>query len=873
MSKGKDKITPLMQQYNRMKQKHPDAILLFRVGDFYETFGVDAEKASEILGIILTSRNNGGSDVPLAGFPHHSLDAYLPKLVKAGYRVAICEQLEKPSPQKKIVKRGVTEIITPGVTLDERILHHKQNNFLASVYAENKENFGIAFLDISTGEFLTSEGDFYFAEKLIQTFLPAEIIFSKSSKKVIEKLIGDKFYTYPLDEWIFTLDYTREKLIEHFNVLNLKGFGIDDMPCAQIASGAILHYLDATENKNLQHLSGISRIQPDHFLWMDNFTIQNLEIIQPLHSNGVPLAKILDQTITPMGARLLRKWLVMPLKDKNKIEDRLEVVEVFSKESSIRNNLVDLFKKIGDIERLISKVPMNKINPRELFHLGKSLNLIEPFTQVLIHSGNPQLKNLSESIHPCDSLKEKIMQSLINDPPVNLNKGDVIKMGVSEELDYWRNLIDNNKFLLEKIRDDAIQTTGISNLKIGFNNVFGYYLEVTNKSKDKVPVEWVRKQTLTGGERFITDELKVLEEKILSAESEITKLENKIFEDLVNYAKSFISPVQHNASIIAQIDVLLSFAIVADLHQYVKPLIAEDTKLDIKSGRHPVIEHQLPIGKEYVPNDVYLDTNSQQILMITGPNMSGKSAILRQTALISILAHIGSFVPAVSAEIGIIDKIFSRVGASDNISSGESTFMVEMNETASIMNNLSERSLILLDEIGRGTSTYDGISIAWSIVEYLHNNSKAQPKTLFATHYHELNEMAKSMPRVHNFHVSTLETHQKVVFLRKLKEGGSHHSFGIHVAKMAGMPPVILQRASDILLELEKKSLSPNEKENSSVKIQPQPPIQMNIFESNDPTAAALKNTIEHININNMTPVECMMKLNELKQIIENNNE
>lgn len=873
MSKGKDKITPLMQQYNRMKQKHPDAILLFRVGDFYETFGVDAEKASEILGIILTSRNNGGSDVPLAGFPHHSLDAYLPKLVKAGYRVAICEQLEKPSPQKKIVKRGVTEIITPGVTLDERILHHKQNNFLASVYAENKENFGIAFLDISTGEFLTSEGDFYFAEKLIQTFLPAEIIFSKSSKKVVEKLIGDKFYTYPLDEWIFTLDYTREKLIEHFNVLNLKGFGIDDMPCAQIASGAILHYLDATENKNLQHLSGISRIQPDHFLWMDNFTIQNLEIIQPLHSNGVPLAKILDQTITPMGARLLRKWLVMPLKDKNKIEDRLEVVEVFSKELSIRNNLVDLFKKIGDIERLISKVPMNKINPRELFHLGKSLNLIEPFTQVLIHSGNPQLKNLSESIHPCDSLKEKIMQSLINDPPVNLNKGDVIKMGVSEELDYWRNLIDNNKFLLEKIRDDAIQTTGISNLKIGFNNVFGYYLEVTNKSKDKVPVEWVRKQTLTGGERFITDELKVLEEKILSAESEITKLENKIFEDLVNYAKSFINPVQHNASIIAQIDVLLSFAIVADLHQYVKPLIAEDTKLDIKSGRHPVIEHQLPIGKEYVPNDVYLDTNSQQILMITGPNMSGKSAILRQTALISILAHIGSFVPAVSAEIGIIDKIFSRVGASDNISSGESTFMVEMNETASIMNNLSERSLILLDEIGRGTSTYDGISIAWSIVEYLHNNSKAQPKTLFATHYHELNEMAKSMPRVHNFHVSTLETHQKVVFLRKLKEGGSHHSFGIHVAKMAGMPPVILQRASDILLELEKKSLSPNEKENSSVKIQPQPPIQMNIFESNDPTAAALKNTIEHININNMTPVECMMKLNELKQIIENNNE
>jgi DNA mismatch repair protein MutS len=873
MSKGKDKITPLMQQYNRMKQKHPDAILLFRVGDFYETFGVDAEKASEILGIILTSRNNGGSDVPLAGFPHHSLDTYLPKLVKAGYRVAICEQLEKPSPQKKIVKRGVTEIITPGVTLDDRILNHKQNNFLASIYIENKEKFGISFFDISTGEFLTSEGDFYFIEKLIQAFLPAEIIYSKSNKRVIEDLINDKFYTYPLDEWIFTLDYTREKLIEHFKVLNLKGFGIEDMPNSQIASGAILHYLDATENKNLQHLSGISRIQPDHFLWMDNFTIQNLEIIQSLHPNGVPLAKIIDKTITPMGARLLRKWLIMPLKDKDKIEDRLEVVNILTKEESMRTHLVDLFKKIGDMERLISKVPMNKINPRELYHLGKSLNLIGPFSQILVHSGNTQLKDLSESIHPCEGLKNKIMQTLIEDPPVNLSKGDIIKKGVSEELDYWRELINNNKYLLEKIRDDAANSTGISNLKIGFNNVFGYYLEVTNKSKDKVPPEWVRKQTLTGGERYITDELKDLEEKILSAEGEITVLENKIFEDLVNYAKSFIHLIQHNSSIIAQVDVMLSFAIVSDLYHYVKPTIVEETKLDIQAGRHPVIEHQLPIGKDYVPNDIYLDTSSQQILMITGPNMSGKSAILRQTALICILSHIGCFVPALSAEIGIIDKIFSRVGASDNISSGESTFMVEMNETASIMNNLSERSLILLDEIGRGTSTYDGISIAWSIVEYLHNNSKANPKTLFATHYHELNEMAKSMPRVQNFHVSTLETQHKVVFLRKLKEGGSHHSFGIHVAKMAGMPLVILQRASDILLELEKKSLSPQNEENLSNKVQPQIPIQMNIFESSDPTAEALKNIIEQININNMTPVECMIKLNELKQIIEKENE
>lgn len=873
MSKGKDKITPLMQQYNRMKQKHPDAILLFRVGDFYETFGIDAERASEILGIILTSRNNGGSDVPLAGFPHHSLDSYLPKLVKAGYRVAICEQLEKPSPQKKIVKRGVTEIITPGVTLDDRILNHKQNNYLASIYVESKTQFGISFLDISTGEFLTSEGDFYFIEKLIQAFLPAEIIYSKSNKKLIEDLINDKFYTYPLDEWIFTLDYTRDKLIDHFNVLNLKGFGIDEMPNAQIAAGAILHYLDATENKNLQHLSGISRIQPDHFLWMDNFTIQNLEIIQPIHPNGVPLAKIIDKTITPMGARLLRKWLIMPLKEKNKIEDRLDVVEVLLKETSIRTNLIDLFRKMGDIERLISKVPMNKINPRELYHLGKSLNLIEPFSQILHHSGNSQLKSLSESIHPCEGLKHKIMQTLVEDPPVNLNKGDVIKKGVSEELDYWRDLIDNNKFLLEKIRDDAIETTGISNLKIGFNNVFGYYLEVTNKSKDKVPVEWIRKQTLTGGERFITDELKVLEEKILSAEGEIANLENKIFEDLVNYTKSFISLIQHNASLIAQVDVLLAFAIVSDLYRYVKPIMVEDTKLDIKAGRHPVIEHQLPVGKDYVPNDIFLDTSSHQIIMITGPNMSGKSAILRQTALISILAHIGCFVPALSAEIGIVDKIFSRVGASDNISSGESTFMVEMNETASIMNNLSERSLILLDEIGRGTSTYDGISIAWSIVEYLHNNTKAHPKTLFATHYHELNEMAKVLPRVQNFHVSTMETQQKVVFLRKLKEGGSHHSFGIHVAKMAGMPPLILQRAADILLELEKKSLNPNSEESSSIKIQPQQPIQMSIFESSDPTAAALKNVIEEININNMTPIECMIKLNELKQILENNNE
>ena len=713
------KVTPLMQQYFKVKTKYPDAILLFRVGDFYETFGEDAITASQVLGIILTKRNNGGSDIELAGFPHHSMDMYLPRLVRAGYRVAICEQLEKPSPQKKIVKRGVTEIVTPGIAIDDKLLDYKTNNFLASIHFGKKDRAGMAFLDISTGEFLVCEGNIAYADKLIQSFSPSELIFSKDKRKTFEAEFGDKFYTYNLDEWVYTYDYTREKLLEHFKVQSLKGFGVEELELAQIAAGAALHYLATTENKNLQHVNRISRIQPDKYVWLDRFTVRNLELIQSKHETGLPLIQILDQTSSPMGARLLRKWVVLPLKSLPAIQSRLDIVEFFLENEELRQNIEQNLKQIGDLERLISKVPLGKINPREVVQLRRALTVIQPIKKLLAASKNDHLIQIAEGLNPCPKLCELIENQVVEEPPVNLNKGGVIADGFHDELDELRHIVRNSKDILLDIQKSEAKRTGISSLKIGFNNVFGYYLEVTNKYKNQIPPEWTRKQTLTNAERYITDELKKLEAKILGAEEKILVLERQLFDELVLDLNHYIQPIQHNAALIAKVDCLLAFAKIAYKHHYCKPIVDKSYITDIKSGRHPVIEQSLPLGEEYIPNDVYLDRDEFQILMITGPNMSGKSAVLRQTALIALMAQMGSFVPAEFAHLGLIDKVFTRVGASDNISSGESTFMVEMNETASIMNNISDRSLILLDEIGRGTSTYDGISIAWSIAEYL----------------------------------------------------------------------------------------------------------------------------------------------------------
>lgn len=869
------KVTPLMKQYFQVKNKHPEAILLFRVGDFYETFGEDAVKASQVLGIILTSRNNGGSDIELAGFPHHSMDMYLPRLVRAGYRVAICEQLEKPSPQKKIVKRGVTEIVTPGLAIDDQLLDHKSNNFLASVAYGRKGRVGVSFLDISTGEFLISEGDQAYADKLLQSFRPSEVLFSKDKRKEFEGHFGDSFYTFTLDEWIYTLDFTREKLLNHFGVQSLKGFGVEELELGQIASGAILHYLETTENKNVQHIARMSRVQPDHYVWLDRFTIRNLELIHSPHDTGVPLIQILDHTVSPMGARLLKKWVVLPLKSLEAIEARHQVVRFFLDGRELADELRQLIRQLGDMERLISKVPLQKVNPREVVQLCKALELIQPTKEKLIDCGLPRLETMADGLNPCPKLTEEIRKTIVEEPPVNLTKGGVIADGAHPELDELRSIVQNSKDLLLGIQQRESEASGIAKLKIGFNNVFGYYLEVTNRHKDKVPEEWVRKQTLTNSERYITDELKHLESKILGAEDKILDLEDRLFEKLVIHLADFIKPVQHNAAIIARLDCLLSFASVALKNEYCRPEMNEGYALDIKEGRHPVIEQQLTLGEKYVPNDVYLDNEAQQVLMITGPNMAGKSALLRQTALISLMAQMGSFVPAKTASLGIVDKVFTRVGASDNISSGESTFMVEMNETASIMNNLSDRSLILLDEIGRGTSTYDGISIAWSIAEYLHNNAEGRPKTLFATHYHELNELANRFERIKNFHIATREVGQKIVFLRKLTAGGSQHSFGIHVAKLAGMPNTIVDRANSLLHQLEKKSIEQNGATEGMRAPKPAtedltaPPMQLSIFEASDPQAKKVKEMLEDVDINSMTPIECMMKLNELKKLFE----
>ena len=869
MAKEKEvRETPLMGQYNKIKQKYPDAILLFRVGDFYETFGADAIKASQILGIVLTKRANGSqTELELAGFPYHSVETYLPKLVKAGYRVAICEQLEDPKMTKTIVKRGVTELITPGVAINDKILDHKSNNFLASIYFVDKQ-IGIAFIDISTGEFLVAEGDESYIDKLIQSFAPSEIIFPKHQQKRFVGLYDNKYYTFALEDWVYQEDFLKEKLHTHFQVQTLKGFGVDELIFGIQAAGACLQYLADTEHNKLQHIATISRIEHDKFVWIDRFTARNLELINSMHEKGVPLIQILDKTISPMGSRLMKRWIVLPLKEIQQINERLDAVEFMIKDQDTLQTIIHQIKQIGDLERLISKVPLGKINPREVAQLKRALIAIQPIKELCVQSNNNGLKKIGEQLQLCQLIKEKIDLTLNEDAPVQVQKGNAIKPGVSADLDELRNLSSSGKNYLLEIQNRESERTQIPSLKIGFNNVFGYFLEVRNLHKDKVPNDWIRKQTLTGAERYITPELKEYEEKILGADEKILSLEIKLFEELVNEILDYIQPIQLNANLIARLDCLQSFVTIALKNNYRRPVLADDTSLKITEGRHPVIEHQLPLGEQYIPNDVFLHPEEQQIIIITGPNMSGKSAILRQTALIVLMAQIGSFVPAQEAHIGIVDKIFTRVGASDNLSLGESTFMVEMIETASIVNNISERSLVLLDEIGRGTSTYDGISIAWSLVEFLHNNKIAKPKTMFATHYHELNELAEKFPRIKNFNVAVKETATKVVFLRKLIEGGSQHSFGIHVAKMAGMPNELINRANEILQELESQRNLATDVSTTLKSLPAKDDFQLNMFAMDDPRLLKLKEVLEKVNINTLTPVEALMKLDELRKLL-----
>lgn len=853
--------TPLMKQYNAIKVKYPGALLLFRVGDFYETFGEDAIKASKVLDIVLTKRGSGSaSEIELAGFPHHALDNYLPKLVRAGHRVAICDQLEDPRSVKGIVKRGVTELVTPGVSFNDSVLEKKQNNFLASIHV-GKNLLGIAFLDISTGEFYAAEGSETYVFKLIQSFSPAEIIFSKPHREKFENQFGEEYATFALDEWVFASDYTYEKLISQFKTVNLKGFGIDGMGEAIVAGGAILHYLEATEHKDTHHISSISRIDEDKYVWLDKFTIRNLEIVNPQQDGGVPLIQILDRTVTAMGSRQLRKWMILPLKERSAVQERLDVVETFLKDEELSEKTLEQLSHIADLERLISKVAVGRINPREMIQMKRSLRAVLPIKELLLTQTSVALKKLGDQLERCEFLLDKIDKELKEDAPMLVHQGGIIKEGVNEELDELRNIAFSGKDYLVKIQKREIEKTGISSLKISYNRVFGYYLEVSNAHKDKVPAEWIRKQTLVNAERYITEELKTYEEKILHAEEKLTVIEQKLFQDLVLNASDFIAQIQQNARVIAVLDCLLSFAVVAKSNRYNKPEVNDTTIIDIKDGRHPVIEKQLPIGENYVPNDIYLDNESQQILVITGPNMAGKSALLRQTALIVLMTQIGSFVPAEAAKIGMVDKVFTRVGASDNLSRGESTFMVEMTETASILNNLSNRSLILMDEIGRGTSTYDGVSIAWAIVEYLHNHKEFKPKTLFATHYHELNQLAEDLVRVKNFNVSVKETGEKIIFMRKLKEGGSEHSFGIHVAQLAGMPNRIVIRANEILGFLERDK----QKNQSKKKMEelPKPVSQMGLFET-DPKLKQMEEMLGKIDINTISPVEALLKLNEV---------
>lgn len=860
--------TPLMKQYNQIKAKYPDAILLFRVGDFYETFSEDAKKAAAVLGIVLTRRSNGkASEVELAGFPHHALDTYLPKLVRAGHRVAICDQLEDPKLTKTIVKRGVTEMVTPGVALNDNILDNRANNFLASVYFEGN-NYGIAFIDISTGEFLVAEGNAAYVEKLIQSLSPSELIYPKSKQKEFINQFGSKHYAFRLDDWVYTYDNTLDILLKLFETQSLKGFGIEDEKLSIIAAGAAIQYLKDTEHHKLGHITKLSRLTEEKYVWLDRFTIRNLELIYSPNHNAKTLIDVIDCTSSPMGARLLKRWLVMPLVDIKAINDRLTSVEYFHTKRELAADIRKCIKTTGDLERLISKVSLDKVTPREMVQLKRALQALIPVKQALVNCDNQALKKAGEQIVIPQTLIDKIEKEIADDAGAVIAKGNFIKSGVDAELDDLRAVKNSGKEYIAGIQTKEVQRTGISSLKVGFNNVFGYYLEVTNSHKNKVPTDWIRKQTLTNAERYITEELKEYEQKVLGAEEKIQVLEERLFAALVRFTRDYILPIQQDANIVARIDCLLSFAEVAELNNYVKPELNDSYVIDIKDGRHPVIEKQLDITDKYVPNSLYIDTDSQQVLIITGPNMSGKSALLRQTALIVLLAQVGSFVPAQSASIGCVDKIFTRVGASDNISSGESTFMVEMNETASIMNNLSPRSLILLDEIGRGTSTYDGISIAWSLAEYLHNNPTAKPRTLFATHYHELNELAEKYPRIKNFHVSVKETGTKVIFLRKLVEGGTEHSFGIHVAKMAGMPKTILDRANEMLHELEARRHSPGDIKEAVKQVQPQN-FQLSFFDMSDPRMKKLAEELEKLEINALTPVEALMKLHELKKILE----
>lgn len=868
MAKSKKYVeTPLMKQYYAIKDQHPDAVLLFRVGDFYETFGEDAIKAAEILGITLTKRANGAASfVELAGFPHHALDTYLPKLVRAGQRVAICEQLEDPKMTKKIVKRGITELVTPGVSINDNILEHRENNFLASVHFD-KKMAGVAFLDISTGEFLTAEGSFEYIDKLLNSFKPKEVLFQRGKGNDFIALFGGKFYTYTMEDWVYTEDAAVDRLLRHFETKSLKGFGVQELKYGVLAAGAILHYLDLTQHHHIQHITSLSRIEEDKYVWLDRFTIRNLELFGAINEGAKTLSQVLDKTISPMGSRMLKRWIALPLKEIAAINDRLSVVEYFTKKQTEKEELSEQIRQIGDLERIISKVAVGRINPREVVQLRHALRAIEPIKSYTTGVAQEVINRMGEQLNPCSSIRERMEREITNDPPVLINRGNVIQQGVSEELDELRKIAYSGKDYLAQMQERESKRTGIPSLKIAFNNVFGYYIEVRNTHKDKVPEDWVRKQTLVSAERYITEELKEYESKILGAEEKILALEARLFNELVVALSEYIQSIQLNAVVIARLDCLLSFATSALEFGYNKPEINDSTKIEIKDGRHPVIEQQLPIGEEYISNDVLLNQDDQQIIIITGPNMAGKSALLRQTALIVLMAQMGSFVPARKAGIGYVDKIFTRVGASDNISLGESTFMVEMNEAASILNNLSDRSLILLDELGRGTSTYDGISIAWSIVEYIHEQPKAKAKTLFATHYHELNEMEKSFGRVKNFNVTVKEVGNKVIFLRKLVRGGSNHSFGIHVAKMAGMPPSVVKRADEILAQLEEANRKDGLAKPLDGMAEHREGFQMSFFQLDDPVLKQIRDEIKHLDIDNLTPIEALNKLNGIKKL------
>ena len=868
---GKDKeLTPMMRQYAELKAKHPDAVLLFRCGDFYETYLEDAVIASRILGITLTRRNNGnnckGSE--MAGFPFHALDTYLPKLVRAGKRVAICDQLEDPKLTKKLVKRGITELVTPGVAMSDNVLNYKENNFLASVHFD-KSTCGISFLDISTGEFITGEGTPDYIEKLLSNFSPKEVLFERNRKQQFEQYFGTKFFTFQLDDWVFTEQTAKQKLLKHFGVKNLKGFGIDHLKSGIIASGAILQYLEMTQHTQIGHITSISRIEEEKYVRLDRFTLRNLELISPMNEDGKSLLDVIDNTISPMGSRLLRRWVVFPLKSEKKINDRLDIVEYFFREPQFRELLDEQLHRIGDLERVVSKVAVGRVTPREMVQLKIALQAIKPIKTACEHANNDVLKRVGEQINLCELIRDRIDRELHPDAPQLVNKGGVINDGVNEELDQLRSIAYHGKDYLLKIQEREVEKTGIASLKIGYNNVFGYYLEVRNTYKEQVPQEWIRKQTLAQAERYISEELKEYEEKILGAEEKILALETKLFNDLVIDTQEYIQQIQTNANLIARLDCLLSGAKTAQEHKYVRPIIDNSDIIDIKQGRHPVIETEMPVGEQYVPNDIMLDSDSQQIMIITGPNMAGKSALLRQTALIVLMAQIGSFVPAESARIGLVDKIFTRVGASDNISLGESTFMVEMTEASNILNNVSPKSLVLFDELGRGTSTYDGISIAWAIVEYLHENPRAKARTLFATHYHELNEMEKNFNRIKNYNVSVKEMDGKVIFLRKLTRGGSEHSFGIHVAEISGMPKSIIRRANVILKELESDNAGVGSAGKPTAAIaQSREGMQLSFFQLDDPVLCQVRDEIIGLDINNLTPVEALNKLNEIKKIV-----